>query len=73
MNQVSRDRATVIKKIEETNNTIEKTKVNLPLLNKESAIGSFEEKIQEITKCRDELLSIVEGINDKYEKMKKFK
>ncbi|GBB98868.1 hypothetical protein RclHR1_33450002 [Rhizophagus clarus] len=73
VDQITQNRAIVIKQIEETNNTFEETKVNLPLCTNDDIISIFEKKIQEITKYRDELLSIVKGINNKCEEMKKFK
>lgn len=71
--QLSQTRSTVMKTIEETNNTFEVSKVNLLLYSKEAAIDIFDKKIEEITKLRDELSYIINDINNKYEQMKSFR
>ncbi|CAB4389439.1 hypothetical protein RhiirA5_476567 [Rhizophagus irregularis] len=71
--QLSQTRSTVMKTIEETNNTFEVSKVNLLLYSKEAAIDIFDKKIEEITKLRDELSYIINDINNKYEQMKNFR
>ncbi|CAB4440320.1 unnamed protein product [Rhizophagus irregularis] len=71
LNQLSQNRSTIMKTIEETNNTL--SKVNIVFCTKEAAIDIFDKKIEEITKLRDELSYIINDINNKYEQMKSFR